>query len=106
MSGPPEELMTREKKIFYVRHQNSPTYEHVTKLFLELEFQHKGNTQTKTELIVSKLLRVSRQEWIQKIKLFKCYTGNGKNKNCTDLSLIGQKPTFKRIKLAALLGTP
>ena len=28
---------------------------HVTKLFLELEFQHKGNKQTKKGLIVSKL---------------------------------------------------
>ena len=25
----------------------SPTYRYVTKLFLELEFQHKGNKQTK-----------------------------------------------------------
>ena len=80
MSGPPEELKTREKYFFNERHQNSPTYGHVTKLFLELEFQHKGNKQTKTRLIVSKLLRFSRQEWIQKIKLFKCYTEMAKIK--------------------------
>ena len=65
------------------------------KLFLELEFQHKGNKQTKTGLIVSKLLRFSQQEWIQKIKLLKCYTEKGKNKNWTDLWLLGQEPTFK-----------
>ena len=47
MSGPPGELMTREKIIFSEWHQNSPTYWPVTKLFLELEFQHKGNKQTK-----------------------------------------------------------
>ena len=97
MCGPPEELMTREKIFFRERHQNSSTYGHVTKLFLELEFHHKGNKQTKTGLIVSKLLRFSRQEWIQKIKLFKCYTEKGKNKNWTDLSLLGQEPTFKEL---------
>ena len=37
--------MTREKIIF--GHQNSPTYGHVRKLFLELEFQRQGNKQTK-----------------------------------------------------------
>ena len=46
MSVPPEELMTRGKNIFGESHKNSPTYGHVTKLFLELEFQHKGNKQT------------------------------------------------------------
>ena len=49
----------------------------------------------KKGLIVSKLLRFSRQEWIQKIKLFKCYTEKDKHKNWTDLSLLGQEPTFK-----------
>ena len=68
----------------------------MTKLFLELEFQHKGNKQTKKGLIVSKLLQLSRQEWIQKIKLFKCDTEKDKNKNWTDLSLLGQEPTFNK----------
>ena len=45
----------------------SPTYVYVTKLFLEPEFQHKEQTQ-----IPSKILRVSWQEQIQKIKLFNC----------------------------------
>ena len=44
--------------------------------------------------ILSKLLRFSRQEWIQKIKLFKCYTEKDKTKNWTDLSLLGQESTF------------
>ena len=50
-----------------------PTYGYVTKLFLESEFQHKGNKQTKTR-ILSKILRVSWQEQIQKIKSYKYYT--------------------------------
>ena len=62
--------------------------------FLELEFQHKGNKQTKKGLIVSKLLQFSRQEWIQKTKLFKCDTEKDKNKKWTNLSLLGQEPTF------------
>ena len=70
-------------------------YGHVTKLFLELELQHKGNKQMKKGLIVSKLLWFSRQERIQKIKLFRCYTEKDKNENWTDLSLLGQEPTFK-----------
>ena len=32
----------------------SPTYGHVTKLFLESEFQYKGKTQTKKKRILSK----------------------------------------------------
>ena len=47
MPEPPEGLMTREKIYFREGHQISPTYGHVTKLFLESEFQHKGNKQTK-----------------------------------------------------------
>ena len=72
----------------------------MTKLFLELEFRHKGNEQTKKGLIVSKLLQFSRLEWIQKMKLFKCYTEKGKSKNWTDLSLSGQEPTFKTFNLS------
>ena len=39
--------MTRENLISGERHQKSPTYGHVTKLpvYLESEFQHKGNKQ-------------------------------------------------------------
>ena len=66
----------------------------MTKLFLELEFQRKGNKQTETGLIISKLLRFFRQERIQEIKLIKCYTEKDKKK-WTDLSLLGQEPTFK-----------
>ena len=39
--------MTREKLISREQHQRSPTNGHVTKLFLESEFQHKGNKHTK-----------------------------------------------------------
>ena len=47
------------------------TYGYGTKLFLESEFQHKGNKQTKTMQILNKILWVSGQEQIQKIKSFK-----------------------------------
>ena len=51
MAGPPDELMTREKKIFFRElHQMAPTYGHVTKLYLESEFQHKGDKQTKKKV--------------------------------------------------------
>ena len=39
--------MTRENLISKERHQKSPTYGNVAKLFLESEFQHKGNKQMK-----------------------------------------------------------
>ena len=63
----------------------SPIYGRVTKLFLEKEFQHKRNKQTKKTQILSKILRFSWQEQIQKIKLFKYYTGKDTKKvgqNC------------------------
>ena len=40
-------------------------------IYIESEFQHKGNKQTKTTQILSKILQFSRQEQIQKMKLFK-----------------------------------
>ena len=55
----------------------SPTYGHVTKLFLESEFQHKGNKQKKKKH--SKILQFSGLEQIQKIKVFKYYTEKDKN---------------------------
>ena len=43
----------------------SPSYGYVTKLFLESEFQHKGNKQMKKKTrILSKILQFSRQEQI------------------------------------------
>ena len=57
----------------------SPACGYVTKLFLELEFQHKGNKQTKKKTrILSKILQVSWQKQIQKIKIFKNYTERDK----------------------------
>ena len=64
----------------------SPTYGHViNKQFLGSEFQHKGNKRTKKKIIkkkqtriLSKILRFSMQEQIQKIKLFKYYTEKSK----------------------------
>ena len=64
----------------------TPTYGYVTKLFLESEFQGKGNKQTKKPRILSKILWVSWQEQIQKIKLFNYYTE--KDKKCFDKIVI------------------
>ena len=61
----------------------SPTYGYVTKLFLESEFQHKGNKQTKN-MNSHQNLAVSWQEQIQKIKIFKYYTE-------MDKKIFGQK---------------
>ena len=74
----------------------SSTYGYVTKLFLESEFQHKGNKQTKkqTNANSQQNLAVSWQEQIQKIKLFNYYTEKDKNTWAT-LSSLGQEPTFK-----------
>ena len=54
--------------------------------------------------ISQQTLAVSRQEWIQKIKLFECYTGKDK-KNWTYLSLLGQEPTFKIISSDPVMST-
>ena len=65
----------------------SPTYGYVTKLFLESEFQHKGNKLMKKPQMLSKILRFSWQEQIQKIKIFKYYTEKDKKifgQNCHD----------------------
>ena len=82
MPGPPGKLMTREKIIFREWHQQSPTYERVTELFLESEFRQKGNKQTKKK---SKILQFPQQQRIQELKLFKYSTENDKRKigqNC------------------------
>ena len=71
----------------------SPTYGYVTKLFLESEFQHKGNK--RTAQILSKILRFSWQGRIQKIKIFKYYTEKDKKNILTKLASLGQEPTFK-----------
>ena len=51
----------------------SPTYGYVTKLFLESEFQHKGNKQTKNANSQQNLA-FSGQGQIQKTKVFKYNT--------------------------------
>ena len=52
----------------------SPTFGYVTKLFLESEFQDKEKKLTKKREFLSKILRFSWQEQIQKMKIFKYYT--------------------------------
>ena len=80
----------------------SPAYGHVTKVFFESEFQQKGNKQKKKKKkkkkktrILSKVLRFSWQEQIQKIKLFNYHIE--KDIISTKFLLLGQEPTFKTI---------
>ena len=81
--------MTRENLFSREGHQKSPPYGQVTKLFLESEFQHKGNKQLKKKKKKREFLAnscsFSRQQQIQNIKLFKYYTKKDKTKfgqNC------------------------
>ena len=71
----------------------SPTYGYVTKLFLESEFQHKGN---KTNKFLSKILRFSWQEQIQKMKIFKYYTE--KDKKYLDKIVMISTGTYQRAR--------
>ena len=98
MPGPPGELMTKKNK-YFLRVTADVIYLWVCdKLVLSSEFQHEGSKQTKknnkkTQLL-SKILWLSWQEQIQKIKLFKYY--KQKNKIYLDKILsLGQEPTFK-----------
>ena len=58
----------------------SPTYGHMTKLFLESEFQHKGNKQRKKRKISAKSYGLLGRNRFKKKKLFKYYAEKGKNK--------------------------
>ena len=88
--------MPLEKLIFREPHQKSPTYRHVTKLLLESEFQHEDTKEInkRKPQILNKILYFSRQQQIKKIKLFKHYIV--KDKKWTELSSLGQEPTFKK----------
>ena len=93
MPGPPGELMTREKIIFREWHQNSRTYGHVTNLFLELKFQHKGNKQTKKGKFSANLLVLS-AGIDSDIKIIKMLHRKGQKKIGQICHLLGQEPTF------------
>ena len=71
-----------------------PTYGHVTKLFLESEFQHKGNKQTKKRKFSAKSCSVLGRNRFRKQNYFKYYTEKDKEKIWTTLSSLGQEPTF------------
>ena len=94
MSGPLGEPLAREKIIFREWHQNSPTYGHVTILFLELEFQSKENKQM--NMNSQQNLAVFSAGIDSENKIIKMLHRKGqKTKYWTDLSLLGQEPTFK-----------
>ena len=87
--------MTREDLITKERHQKSSTYGHVKKLFLESEFQHKGNNQMKKNVNSKQILQFSQLQQIQNIKFLQILHRKGQNKIWCQFSLLGQEPAFK-----------
>ena len=72
----------------------SPTYGHVTKLFLELECQHIGNKQMK-KVNSQQNLAVFLAGTDSENKIISILQRKGQKKNWTKLSSLGQEPTFK-----------
>ena len=89
---------SRLEKITFIGNEiKSSTHGQVIKLFLELEFQHKGSRQTKKTRILSKILQFSRQQHIQRIKLSKYFIEKDKTKfrqncHCYDRNLPLKEP--------------
>ena len=72
---------------------------HVTTLFME--FQHKGNKHTKKGEFSAKPCGFLGRNTFRKLNCLNA-TQNRKNNNWTDLSLLGQEPTFKGCKTTLL----
>ena len=70
----------------------SPTYGHVTKLFLELEFQHTGNKKKKEKANSKQNLAVFWAGTDSENKVFKYYTE--KDKNILDKIVIIRTGTY------------
>ena len=86
--------MTTENLISSEWHLQSPIYGYVAKLFLESEFQHKRNKQTKNansqqNLAVFSAVTDSENIIIQILHV------KGQIKIWTEMSSLGQEPTFK-----------
>ena len=94
MPGPPEELMTRKNLVCREWHQKSPTYWHVTKLFLESEFQHKENKQMNSNQNLAFFLTATDSAH----KISSNTTQKRTKQIWCQFSLLGQKPTFKYCK--------
>ena len=86
--------MTRENLISRERHQTSPTYSHVAKVFLESEVQRKGNKQPKKCEFSAKSCVFS-EATDSEHKTIQILQRKGQSKISTDLSSLGQEPTFK-----------
>ena len=87
----------QEKNIFW-RMTSDATYLWVCdKTIFRIGMSTQRKLTNEKTRILSKILRFSWQEQIQKIKLFKYYTKRKKNYIRTKLSSLGQEPTFKWI---------
>ena len=92
MPGPPGELMTREK-ISSEPYQKSLADEDVAKLFLESEFQRKGNQQMiKRKFSAKSCSFLGSNRFRNYIQILH---GKGQIKILTESSWLGQEPTFK-----------
>ena len=92
MPGPPGELMTREN-IFFENDIRCHLLMGMSKLFLEMEFQHNGNKQMKKcEFSAKSCGFLGRNRFREKNYL---NTTQKRTKNIwTKLSSLGQEPTF------------
>ena len=72
----------------------SPTYEYVTKLFLESEFQHKGNKQTKKREFSAKSCSFLSRNRFRKQKYLNT-TQKRIKKYLDKIVFFRQEPTFK-----------
>ena len=95
MPGPQGELMTRENLISTEWHQRSPTNGHVKKLFLESEFQHKGNKQATKNVNSQENIAFSSAATDSDHRIIQIIHKKGQNNIWTELSSLGQEPTFK-----------
>ena len=95
MPGPQGELMTRENLISTEWHQRSPTNGHVKKLFLESEFQHKGNKQATKNVNSQQNIAFSSAATDSDHRISQILHKKGQNNIWTELSSLGQEPTFK-----------
>ena len=88
--------MTREKLISRELHQESSTDGLLAKLFLESEFQCKGNKQTKKRKFSAKFCSFLGSNRFRNYN-YSYTTRKRTNKKMTELSWLGQEPTFKAV---------
>ena len=91
-----QESSWQEKKIFFREwHQMSPTYWHVAKLFLESEFQHRGNKEMKKCKFSARSCGFLGKNRFWKTNYLNTTQKRTEKFFWTKLSSLAQEPTFK-----------